>query len=104
MLHVWALYDRLVYKWEMEMGAAVAQRIALAATGQEGHPTTVPFCAPMSKQSEDQLSKNPLQGFAQGMKTLKTEVSYYKWEEIPQSKKLVSLIRLRPRGLTDGIP
>ena len=63
MLLVWALYDRLVYKWEMEMGAAVAQRIALAATGQEGHPTTVPFCAPMSKQSEDRLSKKPTSGF-----------------------------------------
>ena len=30
-----------VYKWEM--GAAVAQWIALSANGQEGHPTTVPF-------------------------------------------------------------
>ena len=30
-----------VYKWEM--GAAVAQWIALSANGQEGYPTTVPF-------------------------------------------------------------
>ena len=30
-----------VYKWEM--GAAVAQWIALSAYGQEGHPTTAPF-------------------------------------------------------------